>query len=252
MVREFTELQGTMGGIYAREEGLPEEVWKAIYFQYMPVGVETDAPPSRAQLGKAGSTWAALALADRLDTLVGLFAAGEKPTGSRDPFGLRRAAQGVVKILSDLPATTGMAVSISVDDLVAWAFEGYASTLPSDGDWRGLVFDFFGERQLHLLERRGYRYDEIRAVMSTAATPLRPRDVLRRVEALSQARERDGFEALAVLFKRVKNITRDFVPGEHAPSGLVALKGVLTEPAEQALLDNLPTAPSPAITSSMR
>ena len=103
MVREFTELQGTMGGIYAREEGLPEEVWKAIYFHYLPVGVEADAPPSRAQLGKAAVTWAAVSLADKLDTIVGLFAAGEKPTGSRDPYGLRRAAQGVVKILVDLP-----------------------------------------------------------------------------------------------------------------------------------------------------
>ena len=103
MVREFTELQGTMGGIYAREEGLPEEVWKAIYFHYLPVGVEADAPPSRAQLGKAAVTWAAVSLADKLDTIVGLFAAGEKPTGSRDPYGLRRAAQGVVKILIDLP-----------------------------------------------------------------------------------------------------------------------------------------------------
>ena len=87
MVREFTELQGTMGGIYAREEGQPEEVWKAIYFHYLPIGVEADAPPSRAQLGKAAVTWAAVSLADKLDTIVGLFAAGEKPTGSRDPFG---------------------------------------------------------------------------------------------------------------------------------------------------------------------
>ena len=96
MVREFTELQGTMGGIYARAEGLPEEVWKAIYFHYLPVGVEADAPPAREQLGKAAVTWAAVSLADKLDTIVGLFAAGEKPTGSRDPYGLRRAAQGVV------------------------------------------------------------------------------------------------------------------------------------------------------------
>ena len=71
MVREFTELQGTMGGIYAREEGLPEEVWKAIYFHYLPIGVEADAPPSRAQLGKAALTWAAVSLADKLDTIVG-------------------------------------------------------------------------------------------------------------------------------------------------------------------------------------
>ena len=93
-----------MGGVYARVEGQPEEVWKAIYYQYLPIGVEADAPPGKAQLGRAAATWAAVSLADKLDTIVGLFGAGEKPTGSRDPFGLRRAAQGVVKILADLPA----------------------------------------------------------------------------------------------------------------------------------------------------
>src|SRR5204862_1365781 len=103
MVREFTELQGTMGGIYARVEGQPEEVWKAIYFQYLPIGVEADAPPTKPQLGKAAVTWAAVSLADKLDTIVRMFAVGEKPTGSRDPFGLRRAAQGVVKLITDLP-----------------------------------------------------------------------------------------------------------------------------------------------------
>src|SRR5207249_2408694 len=108
MVREFTELQGTMGGIYARAEGMPEEIWKAIYFHYLPHGVEADAPPSRAQLGKAAVTWAAVSLADKLDTIVGLFSAGEKPTGSRDPYGLRRAAQGVLKILVDLQPICGV------------------------------------------------------------------------------------------------------------------------------------------------
>src|SRR6185295_1016353 len=107
MVREFTELQGTMGGIYARAQGLPEEVWKAIYYHYLPVGVEADAAPTRAQLGRGAVTWAAVSLADKLDTIVGLFAAGEKPTGSRDPYGLRRAAHGVFKILVDLPELVG-------------------------------------------------------------------------------------------------------------------------------------------------
>src|SRR5207237_5550385 len=107
MVREFTELQGTMGGIYARADGMPDEIWKAIYFHYLPIGVEADAPPSRAQLGNAGITWAAVSLADKLDTIVGLFSAGERPTGSRDPYGLRRAAHGVFKILVDLPALVG-------------------------------------------------------------------------------------------------------------------------------------------------
>ena len=69
MVRELTELQGTMGGIYAREDGRPEEVWKAIYFHYLPVGVEATAPPTKEQLGKAAITWAAVSLADKLDTV---------------------------------------------------------------------------------------------------------------------------------------------------------------------------------------
>ena len=73
MVRELTELQGTIGGIYAREDGRPEEVWKAIYYHYLPQGVEADAPPTRAQLGAAAVTWAAVSLADKLDTLVGMF-----------------------------------------------------------------------------------------------------------------------------------------------------------------------------------
>ena len=108
MVRELTELQGTMGGIYAREDGRPEEVWKAIYFHYLPVGVEANAPPTKEQLGKAAMTWAAVSLADKLDTVTGMFAAGERPTGSRDPYGLRRAAQGIVRILVDLPELTGL------------------------------------------------------------------------------------------------------------------------------------------------
>ena len=72
MVFEFPELQGTMGGIYAREEGQPEPVWKAIYHHYLPVGVEADAPPSRADLGAAAVTWAAVSLADKLDTVARL------------------------------------------------------------------------------------------------------------------------------------------------------------------------------------
>ena len=117
MVRELTELQGTMGGIYAREDGRPEEVWKAIYFHYLPVGVEANAPPTKEQLGKAAITWAAVSLADKLDTLVSMFAAGERPTGSRDPYGLRRAAQGMVRILVDLPELTGLDLRLTLGDL---------------------------------------------------------------------------------------------------------------------------------------
>ena len=123
MVRELTELQGTMGGIYAREDGRPEEVWKAIYYHYLPVGVEADAPPTKEQLGAAAITWAAVALADKLDTLVSMFAAGERPTGSRDPYGLRRAAQGLVRILIDLPELTGIDRGLALGPLVDRAGE---------------------------------------------------------------------------------------------------------------------------------
>src|SRR6266508_6183973 len=131
MVREFTELQGTMGGIYAREEGLPEDVGKAIYFHYLPIGVEADAPPTKVQLGKAALTWAAVSLADKLDTIVGLFAAGEKPTGSRDPYGLRRAAQGVVKVLVDLPEVIGVAQRIALGPLLDEALKAHGFRRPA-------------------------------------------------------------------------------------------------------------------------
>src|SRR6266508_3512787 len=131
MVREFPELQGIMGGVYAREEGQPEEVWKAIYYHYLPVGVEADAPPSKAQLGKAALTWAAVSLADKLDTVVGLFAAGEKPTGSRDPYGLRRAAQGVVKVLVDLPEVIGVAQRIALGPLLDEALKAHGFRRPA-------------------------------------------------------------------------------------------------------------------------
>ncbi|PYR02111.1 MAG: glycine--tRNA ligase subunit beta, partial [Acidobacteria bacterium] len=208
MVREFTELQGTLGGIYAREEGLPEEVWKAIYFHYLPVGVEADAPPARAQVGKAAISWAAVSLADKLDTIVGLFAAGEKPTGSRDPYGLRRAAQGVMKILVDGAELLQVDVAVDVDQLVEHAYANYGDQLQSpDASWKPALFEFLKEREVHLFERRGFRPDEARAV---AAFWRRPYSALRRVEALSQVRHSKEFEALAVLFKRVKNITKAF------------------------------------------
>jgi len=233
MVREFTELQGVMGGIYAREEGMPEEIWKAIYFHYLPVGVEANAPPTRAQLGTAAATWAAVSLADKLDTIVGLFAAGEKPTGSRDPLGVRRAAQGVVKILSDMPdGPDGVAAALGLEAFIDEAFKGYAGTLTPENDaWKASAFEFFKERELHLLERRGFRPDEGRAVIRHWTLP---HAVLERAEALAKARTSDEFQKLAVLFKRVKNITKDFT-GELTDER----KARLTEPSEVALLKEI-------------
>ncbi len=107
-----------MGGIYAREEGHPTRIWKAIYYHYLPDSIAADAPPTRLQLGDAAVSWAAVSLADKLDTLVGMIHAGERPTGSRDPFGLRRGAQGIIRILIDLPQLTGLAARPTLGTLI--------------------------------------------------------------------------------------------------------------------------------------
>jgi glycyl-tRNA synthetase beta chain len=232
MVREFTELQGTMGGIYARKEGLPEEVWKAIYYHYLPVGVEATAPPTRAQLGKAAVTWAAVSLADKLDTIVGLFAAGERPTGSRDPFGLRRAAQGVLKILTDFAMLQG-GVTSRLSDMIDKAHQNFGGALAAAPDsWERTLVDFFIDRETHIFERRGFRVEEARAVVPKWWAW--PSNSLRRIEALAEARRSAEFEKLAMLFKRVKNITKDFddLLTDDARSRLA-------EPAERTLLSQL-------------
>jgi glycyl-tRNA synthetase beta chain len=237
MVREFTELQGTMGGIYAREEGLPEEVWKAIYFHYLPIGVEADAQPARESLGKAALTWAAVSLADKLDTLLGLFAAGEKPTGSRDPYGLRRAAQGVVKIITDLP-DLGVTRKVNLAALVEKAYQPHAA-LNANAGWDQLpIGQFLWERKEHLLQRRGFKVDEIRVVAGlTGERPWGfPKASLQRVEALSQVRSSPEFQALAGLFKRVKNITKG-VEDTNIELGVIAQ--TLKEPAEVQLAQQL-------------
>jgi glycyl-tRNA synthetase beta chain len=144
-----------------------------------------------------------------------------------------------VKILVDLPAL-GITRAVGTHSLVERAFEGYHGAIKTaGGEWKQSVFDFLAERQEHLLERRGHRYDEIRAVMPQLSAALKPHDVLRRAEALGQARKAEGFEALAVLFKRVKNITKDYRPSDRTPSGFAGLKSALKEPAELALLGEL-------------
>ncbi len=229
MVREFPELQGVMGGVYARAEGHPEAVWKAIYHHYLPHGVEVDAAPTEKQLGKAALTWAAVSLADKFDTLVGLFAAGEKPTGSRDPFGLRRAAQGAMKTLIDRHSLLAADLAPGVDQLVDRAFEGYSALTGAADNWRALLSDFLAERVTHIFERRGYRPDEARAVAAFWKTP---HGALKRIEALSRERGSAQFAALAALLKRVKNITKEQRDGG---ARLAEIRPRLKEPAEVAL-----------------
>jgi glycyl-tRNA synthetase beta chain len=238
MIREFPELQGVMGGVYARVGGETEDVWKAIYYHYLPIGVEADAPPTKAQLGPAAVPWAVVSLADKLDTIVGLFGAGEKPTGSRDPFGLRRAAQGVVKILTDLPALGINPEQADLWSLLEAASQGYPAFFSATNTTQSLsaILAFMWERAEHLLERRGFKRDEIRVVGADRQAHSYLPDTLRRVEAVAKARSSADFEALAVVFKRVKNITKGI---DSNGRDLNELRSVLIEPAEITLLDEL-------------
>jgi glycyl-tRNA synthetase beta chain len=235
MVFEFPELQGTMGGIYARHDGLPEQVWKAIYYHYLPIGVEADAPPSREQLGAAAVSWAAVSLADKLDTLVGLTSAGEKVTGSRDPFALRRNAQGIIRVLMDLPELTGLSIELPLGGFV----EQSRRVLQLPPDATNEYPAFLYERLLSVLSQRGIPIEVVRAVaapvdaegiVNWSVSPLRARRV---AEAIQRMRGSEDFQALAALFKRVKNIAKEL------PPGVTSDRAALTEPAERALLDEL-------------
>ncbi len=243
MVREFTELQGTMGGIYAREEKQPEDVWKAIYYHYLPAAVEADAPPTRTQLGGAATSWAAVSIADKLDTLVGLFAAGERPTGSRDPFGLRRQAHGLFKVLVDLPDLTGLSARPTIGALVdAAAIPFESSSTPLDDGGRAALFSFLAERLAYVLEQRGYDVRNVRAVL--AGRPLAvisPLEARRMLEVLPEYTGTPEFQQLATAFKRVKNIAKELTEAQidDAERQGAALAALLTEPAEQALLTEL-------------
>ncbi len=233
MVRELTELQGAMGGIYAREDGRPEAVWKAIYHHYLPVGVEADQPPSREQLGEAAITWAAVAMADKLDTLVGMFAAGERPTGSRDPYGLRRAAQGLVRILMDLPELTRVESGLAFGPLIERAASGFTVEMP---DWRSVLDAFLLDRVRYVLEARGADVRNVRAVTFGPVAALSPLVARRKAEVLPELTATAEFRQLAELFKRVRNIARGVDSSGDAP---VTGSAHLTLDAEVALLGEL-------------
>ncbi|OFV93661.1 MAG: glycine--tRNA ligase subunit beta [Acidobacteria bacterium RIFCSPLOWO2_12_FULL_65_11] len=250
MVREFTELQGTMGGIYAREEGLPEEVWKAIYFHYLPIGVEANAPPARVDLGKAAVTWAAVSLADKLDTIVGLFAVGERPTGSRDPYGLRRAAHGVFRILVDLYELTGLRGRPSLGMLLDGAREQHGSR--SDvAEFMPALRPFMLDRLRYVLDQRGFDVRNVRAVThELTLKEIVPVDSRRKLEVLPEFTESADFQQLAVAFKRVRNIAKELPADRFEVLETTGPVLMWSEAAEKALADEIDRR-KPAIESAV-
>jgi glycyl-tRNA synthetase beta chain len=178
LVKEFTELQGIVGGLYARAQEEPEEVAAAIYDQYKPVSMEDSIPRTRGgQL---------LAIADKLDTLRGCFRVGLIPSGSKDPFALRRAAQGLVKILVEGK------LHLPIQDLC---------------ESNAQLEDFIADRvRYYFREIRGFAYDEVNAVLVSGWNDLP--DVDERLEAIRELRPTENFEPLAASFKRIRNILR--------------------------------------------
>jgi glycyl-tRNA synthetase beta chain len=178
LVKEFTELQGIIGGLYAHAQGEPEPVAKAIYDHYKPVSMEDSIPQTReGQL---------VSLADKLDTLRGCFGVGMIPTGSRDPFALRRAAQGVVKILVEGK------LKLSLSEL-----------LNKDPQLQEFVLD---RVRYYFKEIRGFQYDEVNAVLASGWDDLV--EVENRLIAVQAVRPTENFEPLAASFKRIQNILR--------------------------------------------
>jgi glycyl-tRNA synthetase beta chain len=201
LVKEFTELQGIIGGLYARSQGIGVKAAEAIYDQYLPASAK-DAIPRSAE-------GAILGLADRIDTIAGMFGLGMEPTGSKDPFALRRAANAIVRILAEAELSLSLTDVFDAVELK----EGVADKLRA----------FFTERiDFYLREGRGQAYDVVKAVMAVNADNLE--DLVSRAEAVTAVRGGEDFLAISAAFKRMKNILtqateRGEFSGEAQPLG---------------------------------
>jgi len=219
LVKEFTELQGTIGGLYAKAQGLDPAIGDAIYDHYKPTSMEDSVP--RTLEG------AVLAIADKADTIAGMFAIGMIPSGSKDPFALRRAANGIVKMLAehDLP--------LSIERLMADALRQYTSTTDVLPDTKPMqltaeqtaqytesVRAFFRERiEFYLRDVKGFAYDVVNAVLASSADNVP--DAIRRAEAVTGVRGSEDFDAIAASFKRIKNILKQAEEKGVLPEGVL-------------------------------
>ena len=229
LVKEFTELQGIIGGLYARAQGHGESVAQAIYDQYTPASIEDRIPKTvEGQL---------FGIADRIQTIVAMFGIGMAPTGSKDPFALRRAANAIVKILAE----SGLPLTLTN------VLDSYTGIVYADKDNKRIdisrdidsdetllsVRAFLRERlSFYLKDVRGFAYDVVNAVLAAGADDVR--DAIARAEALTAARESEDFAAISVAFKRIKNILRQ---AEEKGFAIGSPKGVKLVPEAQQLAD---------------
>ena len=229
MVREFPELQGAMGRIYASADGETDVVSDGIEQHYWPITLSSALPGSDVA--------AAVSLADKIDTLAGDFAVGIEPSGSADPYGLRRASAGVLRILET------KCWMIPVEELIDLARSVFPESIMSQrGIAREHLCQFMRQRLAAILEERGFRFDEIDAVLAKEMGVIP--DMLHRLLALHDIRKEKEFEPLAVAFKRSMNIVRQ---ASKATVSYMALfdgdaqihNELLREPAEIELFETL-------------
>jgi len=194
MVREFTELQGIVGGLYAKAQGEPDSVADAVYDHYRPSGLDDPIPRNL--------TGSVVALADKFDSIVGCFSVGVVPTGSSDPYALRRAALGIVKIILErrVPVSLALTIGAAAKALLAHPPKRAVTT-----QQEMQVLEFILDRARFVLrEVSGYAYDEVNAVLRAGSDDLV--DVEKRLRALKAIRKSRNFEPLAVSFKRIRKI----------------------------------------------
>ncbi|CAE6710266.1 MULTISPECIES: glycine--tRNA ligase subunit beta [Paraburkholderia] len=218
MVGEFPELQGTMGTYYARHDGEPEEVALACSEHYQP-RFSGDALPATA-------TGTVVALADKLETLVGIWGIGLQPTGEKDPFALRRHALGVLRILVEKQ------LPVDLIELLRTAYAQFAA-VPGVADSTQAIYEFSMDRLRGLLRERGYAPGEIDAVL--ALNPTRLDDIVARLDAVREFAALPEAASLAAANKRISNILKK---SEGSVTGGVQV-ALLTEAAEKALYAQL-------------
>ncbi len=194
MVREFPELQGKMGGLYSRQQGWPETVSRTIYEHYLPEGLEDPVPVT---VGGA-----ILSLADKLDTVVGVFGVGVNISGSSDPFGLRRQALAICKIILEKK------FQLSLSRLLDKAISLLSDRLTVPGDrLKETLMDFIEGRMRFIFEKQGYRYDLVNAALGPGIEY--PTQTEARIRALNELKESQNFEQFILMVKRVKNIVKE-------------------------------------------
>jgi glycyl-tRNA synthetase beta chain len=224
MVGEFPELQGVVGGLYAKAQGEPQEISEAVRDHYRPIGLDDEIPRNL--------TGCTVSLADKLDTLVGCFAVGLAPTGSSDPFALRRAATGIVKIVIERK------LPLSLSGAVAQAARILGSSepkIPTTPQIEASVLVFLLDRARYAFEERwGGAYDEVKAALAAGADDLV--DAQRRMEAVQAIRNTKNFEPLAVSFKRIRKILEKAGPASEWRNPAVGPE-LFAEAAERELFE---------------